>query len=157
MSNNKWDVVIRKPALLANPLERVFDLITTAALWPHWIPITRAVSGVSEIPFQKGDMIYEHARTPNGPYEFQWKIVEHNRPHGAKMVSQDGTSVTYTFEEKADGIHFRRAIELGSDMGSADLFSWNYEGYSLENLKALVEKIIWRWEKGPKLKVPYSQ
>jgi hypothetical protein len=27
------------------------------------------------------------------------------------------------------------------------------EGYSIENLKALVEKIIWRWEKGPKLKV----
>src|SRR5215467_7028468 len=146
-----WEVVIK------GPLEKVFDLVTVAALWPQWIPITRAVSGVTDIPFQKGDMIYEHARTPNGSYEFQWKIVEHNRPHGAKMVSQDGTSVTYTFEEKADGIHFRRAIELGSDMGGADLFSWKTEGYSIENLKALVEKIIWRWEKGPKLKVPYSQ
>jgi hypothetical protein len=31
------------------------------------------------------------------------------------------------------------------------------EGYSIENLKALVEKIIWRWEKGPQLKAPYSQ
>jgi uncharacterized protein YndB with AHSA1/START domain len=147
MSNEKWDVVIRKPALLANPLERIFDLITTAALWPHWIPPSRAVSGVTEIPFQKGDVISEYIRTPKGPYEFQWKIVEHNRPHGAKMVSQDGTSVTYTFEEKADGIHFRRAMQLGSDMGSADVFSWNTEGYSSENLKALVEK----------LKVPYSQ
>jgi len=36
-----WEVVIK------GPLEKVFDLVTVAALWPHWIPITRAVSGVS--------------------------------------------------------------------------------------------------------------
>jgi uncharacterized protein YndB with AHSA1/START domain len=148
-----WEVVIK------GPLEKVFDLVTVAALWPQWIPITRAVSGVTDIPFQKGDMIYEHARTPTGPFEFAWKIVEHDRPLRVKMVDQgkDGTSVSYTFEEKADGIHFRRTIELGSNMDSADLFSWETEGYSIENLKALVEKIIWRWEKGPQIKVPYRQ
>jgi len=148
-----WEVVIK------GPLEKVFDLVSVAALWPQWIPITRAVSGVTDIPFQKGDMIYEHARTPTGPFEFAWKIVEHDRPLRVKMVDQgkDGTSVSYTFEEKTDGIHFRRTIELGSNMDSADLFSWETEGYATQNLKALVEKIIWRWEKGPQIKVPYRQ
>ena len=50
--------------VIKGPLEKVFDLVNVAALWPHWHPITRAVSGVTDIPFQKGDMIYEHIRTP---------------------------------------------------------------------------------------------
>jgi uncharacterized protein YndB with AHSA1/START domain len=148
-----WEVVIK------GPLEKVFDLVNVAALWPHWHPVTRAVGGVTDIPFQKGDMIYEHVRTPNGPYEFQWEIVEHDRPHRAKMTAQDGTSITYTFEEKADGIQFRRAVELGPEgkFPFPNWFQWETEGPAAANLKALVEKIIWKMEKGPQIKVPYRQ
>ncbi len=130
----------------------VFDVICVAGLWPLWHVATRAVAGVTEIPFQMGDRIYEFVRTPTGPYEVHWKITEHNRPHGAKMVADDGTSITYTFEEKADGTHFRRVMELGSMTGSMPLPATDEaDRLSMANLKALVEKIIWRMQKGPKL------
>lgn len=143
-------------AVIHGPLEKVFDVICLAGLWPQWHPVTRAVSGVTEIPFQKGDMIYEFIRTPSGPYEFHWKIVEHNRPHAAKMVAQDGTSIAYTFEEKADGIHFRRVAKTGPEASQmkhwgASSGTYDTEPTAVANLKALVEMILWRQEKGPKL------
>jgi hypothetical protein len=140
------DVVIQ------GPMEKVFDLICLARLWPQWHVLTRAVGGVTEIPFKKGDRIYEFVRTPSGPMELDYEIVEHDRPHGAKMVAEDGTTVTYTFEEKADGIHFRRVMELGSETGSMPLSaSDETDRLSVANLKALVENSIWRQQKGPYL------
>ena len=37
----------------------VFDLITTARLWPQWHPATKGVGGVVERPYGLGDMIHE--------------------------------------------------------------------------------------------------
>jgi hypothetical protein len=144
-------------AVIEGPIEKVFDVVCVAGLWPQWHPVTRAVGGVTEIPFQKGDMVYEFIRTPEGPFEFHWEIVKHNRPHGCEMVAQDGTSITYTFEEKADGIHFRRVAKSGSETkqmahwSSSSGGAYKTEPTAVANLKALVEKILWRQEKGPKL------
>ncbi len=150
--------VIDLNIVIQGPIEKIFDAICVAGLWPLWHVATRAVAGVTEIPFQKGDRIYEFVRTPTGPYEVHWKITEHNRPYGAKMVADDGTSITYTFEEKADGIHFRRVFEFGSETGNMKPrpLSYDTERPSVANLKALVEQMIWRMQKGPTLeKGPY--
>jgi Polyketide cyclase / dehydrase and lipid transport len=37
------------------PPKAVFDLITTARLWPQWHPATKAVGGVVERPYGLGD------------------------------------------------------------------------------------------------------
>jgi hypothetical protein len=37
----------------------VFDLITTARLWPQWHPATKGVGGVVERPYGLGDLIHE--------------------------------------------------------------------------------------------------
>jgi hypothetical protein len=143
--------------VIQGPLEKVFDIVCVAGLWPQWHPVTRAVGGVTEIPFQKGDKIYEFIRTPEGPYEFHWKIVEFNRPHRCEMVAQDGSAITYTFEKRADGILFRRVAKPGPEASNMSNWSeesagaYNTEPTAVANLKALVEKIIWRQEKGPKL------
>ncbi len=139
--------------VIKGPLEMVFDVICVAGLWPQWHVATRAVGGVTEIPFQMGDRIYEFVRLPTGPYEVHWTITEHDRPHRAKMTADDGTSITYTFEEKADGIHFRRVFEFGSETGNMKPLPLSYdtERPSVANLKALVEKMIWRMQKGPTL------
>lgn len=64
-----------------------------------------------------------------------------------------GTSITYTFEEKADGTHFRRVMEPGSVRGSMPLPATDEADWlSMANLKALVENIIWCEQKGPYLK-----
>jgi hypothetical protein len=54
-----------------------------------------------------------HSRTPIGAQEVVWHIVEHDRPHHAKLQAQDGTTITYTFIGKGDNTTFRREFELG--------------------------------------------
>ena len=40
-------------------IAHVFDLATTAGLWPQWHPATLAVDGVTERPMALGDAIIE--------------------------------------------------------------------------------------------------
>ena len=40
----------------------VFDLMTTARFWPQLHPATTAVGGVTERPFQLGDVVHERAQ-----------------------------------------------------------------------------------------------
>src|SRR3989304_10574616 len=58
----------------------VFDLITTARLWPQWHPATKAVGGVVERPYGLGDLIHERGRIGDKDFETTWKVVEHRRP-----------------------------------------------------------------------------
>jgi hypothetical protein len=77
--------------VINGPQEKEFDVVTTTELWPQWADLARAVAGVTERPFQLGDPIYEFCRTPIGPQEVVWHIVEHDRPHHAKLEAEDGT------------------------------------------------------------------
>jgi uncharacterized protein YndB with AHSA1/START domain len=136
--------------VIAGRPEKVFDVLSIARLWPQWHVLTRAVAGVIETPFQLGDHMYEFVRTPSGPYEFEWTIVEFDRPRHAKLRSEDGTTITYTFEPRADGTLFRRVFEVGSVFGNFKPVPVNKdtEMRSVQNLKALVENILWREQKG---------
>ena len=114
---------------------------------------------VIQRPFHKGDRIYEFVRLPTGPAELQWQITEHDRPRGAKMVAQDGTSIEYTFEGKGDGTVFRRVFAFGSEFGALKPAAptQDTEQTSVANLKALVENILWREQKGRYLPVTYCE
>ena len=70
--------------------EKVFDVIATTGRRPYWAHLARAVAGVTERPFQLGDPIYESCRTPTGPQEVSWRIIEHERPRHAKLQAEDG-------------------------------------------------------------------
>lgn len=61
MSQSEAEVVID------GPRNQVFDVVTIADLWPQWIVMTRAVSGVIERPIQKGDRIYKFRRRHPAP------------------------------------------------------------------------------------------
>ena len=74
--------------IIDGPQEKVFDVVTTAGLWPQWAVLARP--WVTERPFQLGDPIYEFVRTPTGAQEIEWHITEHDRPHHAKLQAEDG-------------------------------------------------------------------
>jgi hypothetical protein len=147
MASFETEVVIN------GPQEKVFDVVTTTRLWPLWADLARAVAGVTERPFQLGDPIYEFCRTPIGPQEVVWHIVEHDRPHHAKLQAEDGTTITYTFIGKGDNTTFRREFELGSLLGAQQPLPYTKDNSRAEdaNVKALVEKILWREQKGRNL------
>jgi uncharacterized protein YndB with AHSA1/START domain len=144
---------IEAEVVIDGPQEKVFDVVTTAGLWPQWAVLARAVAGVTERPFQLGDPIYEFVRTPIGPQEVLWRITEHDRPHHAKLQAEDGTTITYTFIGKGDATSFRRAFELGSVLGAQQPppYTGDTAGAENANLKALVAKILWREQKARNL------
>jgi hypothetical protein len=76
--------------IIDGPQDKVFDLVTTAGLWPQWAVLARAMAGVTERPFQLGDPIHEFVRTPTGAQEIEWHITEHDRLHHAKSQAEDG-------------------------------------------------------------------
>jgi len=137
--------------VINGPQENVFDVVTTTGHWPQWAVLARAVAGVTERPFQLGDPIYEFCRTPTGPQEVLWHITEHDRPHHAKLVAEDGTSITYTFIGKGDDTSFCRMFELGPVLGAQQPPPYTRDTARAENanVKALVEKILWREQKAP--------
>ena len=77
----------------------VFDLITTARLWPQWHPATKGVGGVIERPYGLGDLIHERGRIGDKNFDTTWKVVEHVRPSKIVLQSQNApTRITYTFK-----------------------------------------------------------
>ena len=129
--------------------EKVFDVVTTTGHWPHWAQLARAVAGVTERPFQLGDPIYEFCRTPTGPQEVLWHITEYDRPRHAKLVAEDGTTITYIFTGQGDDTSYRRVFELGPVLGAQEPLPYTVDTARSENarVKALVENILWREEK----------
>ena len=148
MSGSQLEVVIDGPP------DQVFDVVTIAGLWPQWHALSRAVAGVTERPFQLGDRIYEFVRTPTGPQEVLWQITEYDRPRRAKLVAEDGTSITYIFTGQGDDTSFRRVFELGSVLGAQQPPPYTSDTARAENanVKALVENILWREQKGRSLR-----
>ncbi len=140
--------------VINGPQEKVFDVVTTTGHWPHWAHLARAVAGVTERPFQLGDPIYEFVRTPTGPQEVLWQITEYDRPRRAKLVAEDGTSITYIFTGQGDDTSFRRVFELGSVLGAQQPPPYTSDTARAENanVKALVENILWREQKGRSLR-----
>src|SRR5258708_18915343 len=111
MSGSQLEVVIDGPP------DQVFDVVTIAGLWPQWHALSRAVAGVTERPFQLGDRIYEFIRTPAGPAELDYQVVECDRSRRARMQAEDGTIVTYTFDSRGDITVFRRRVGPGPPPG----------------------------------------
>jgi hypothetical protein len=66
---------------------------------------------------------------------------------------EDGTTITYTFIGKDDDTSFRRVFELGSVLGNQQPLPYTSDTARAENanVKALVEKILWREQKGRNL------
>jgi hypothetical protein len=128
------------------PQEKVFDVVTTTGHWPYW-------AHLAERPFQLGDPIYEFCRTPTGPQEVLWRITEYDRPRRAKLVAEDGTSITYIFTGQGDDTSFRRVFDLGSVLGAQQPLPYTIDTARSENanVKALVERILSREQKGRNL------
>jgi hypothetical protein len=92
-------------------------------------------------------------RTPIGPQEVEWHVTEHDRPHHAKLQAEDGTTITYTFTGQGGDTSYRRVFHLGSVLGAQQPLPYTSDIARAENanVKALVEKILWREQKGRNL------
>jgi hypothetical protein len=136
---------------IAGPAGPVFDLITLARFWPDWHPASRAVFGVTQRPYQLGDLIHERVLFAAMEHIVTWRVAEHVRP--SRVVLQavaSPTRITYTLEPRGTAIEFRREVEYDEaqlrqalpqvgDWGRL-VFAQSEEG--LRRLKELIEDIL---------------
>src|SRR5262245_4134745 len=97
---------------IAGAPEPVFDLITSARFWPRWHPASRAVGGVTERPYQQGDVIYEHVEVAGQDLQVSWKVTEHVRPTRIVLKAETASArIIYSFEARGAGVDFTRELE----------------------------------------------
>jgi hypothetical protein len=129
----------------------VFDLVTTARFWPQWHPASRAVGGVTQRPYQGGDVIHERGEVAGIPFDVTWKVVEHIRPLRAVLRAEAPPArIIYTFGCPAEGIELRRELEYDEAVFRAAapdpvalrrlLYAQSEE--ALRRLKQLVERVL---------------
>jgi hypothetical protein len=136
-------------------IHAVFDLLTTARLWPQWHPATTGVGGVIERPFQRGDIVRERAQIGSRIHEGHWTVSEHARPHHAQLrmpaPAHDARLViTYTLAEKDAITVLARSLDyhpedFAASVADLTLLQKLMVGQSeqaLARLKTLVEKIL---------------
>lgn len=125
----------------------VFDLITTARLWPQWHPATKGVGGVVERPYGLGDLIHERGRIGDKDFETTWKVVEHVRPSKIVLQSQKApTRISYTFTAGKGTTIFTRKLEYKAEIFASvkelEKVMRDQSEQGVNQLKALVEKIL---------------
>ncbi len=143
---------------IAGVREPLFDLITSARFWPQWHPASRAVFGVTERPYQLGDLIHERVHIAGVELIVTWRVAEHVRP--SRVVLQAvarPTGIIYGLEPRGTATEFRRELEYDeaearqvapgvTDWGRL-LHAQSEEG--LRRLKALVEGILQQEQAAP--------
>ena len=144
--SGRMTAVINTVTIKGQP-KAVFDLITTARLWPQWHPATKEVGGVVERPYALGDLIHERGRIGNADFKTTWKVVEHVRPSKIVLQSQNGpTHITYTFTAGKDRISFTRKLEYQAEnfasVKELEKVMRDQSEQGVSQLKALVEKIL---------------
>ena len=136
---------------IAGAPEAVFDLVTTAKLWPQWHPATQAVGGVTERPYGLNDLIHERGRIGNQDFETTWKVAEHARPSRVVLQSQNSpTRIIYSFQRRDGATVFTRRLEyrlenvgaVATTATAAEQLMRTQSQQAVNQLKALVEKIL---------------
>jgi hypothetical protein len=141
------------------PAGPVFDLATTARLWPRWHPATRAVAGVTERPYQLGDLIHEDIEVAGVAARVTWRVTEHDRPR--RTVFQRDvplTRITYTLRQNGDVTEFRREVEYEAsvfrdrfpDAAELERVLHAQSETALRQLKVMVEGILRAEAAGPR-------
>lgn len=134
------------------PIEAVFDLATTARLWPEWHPATRAVGGVTERPYLIGDVVHERGEVADVPFQATWTVTEHVRPSRMTIRTESPPiRIIYTFEPRGGSVEFRRELEyddatafravaIAPDVLEAVLHAQS--GEALRRLKQRIEAVL---------------
>lgn len=148
-SNRSGMTTVVNTVTIKGAPKAVFDLITTARLWPQWHPVTKAVGGVVERPYGLGDLIHERGRIGDRNFDTTWKVAEHQRPSKIVLQSQKApTRITYTFatgKEKGTTIYTRKLEYRAEGFASVkelEKVMRDQSEQGVNQLKTLVETIL---------------
>ena len=136
--------------VLAAPCERVFDFVTTPALWHTWHPATAGVADVPTRPLVAGESVVEHIRAGGRRFDATWTVLA-CEPPSLWVIATDselGSSrIVYRLAPLAGGCRFRRTLEYRSHrmpwrLFDASITRWvlgRQSARALANLKRALE------------------
>jgi uncharacterized protein YndB with AHSA1/START domain len=137
--------------IIAGSAAAVFDLATTARFWPQWHPASHTVGGVTQRPYQLGDLIHERGEVAGIPFQVTWKVEAHARPSRAVLRAETPPArIIYTFEGRSGATEFRRELEYdpatfragAPDPDALVRLMHTQSEEALRRLKELVEKTL---------------
>jgi uncharacterized protein YndB with AHSA1/START domain len=101
---------------IEQPVEKVFDYITTASNWPKWHPATVSVSGAIFHPALEGETIVETIKFGIARDRFTWKVVERIPPNrwviSGTSDNRQKVRIVYTLTPEGDGTLWEREMRF---------------------------------------------
>jgi len=129
---------------------RVFDFVTTPALWHTWHPATVEVRGVPVRPLTAGERALEVIAMGSRRDEAEWLVRACTPPELWEITTDTpngAARIVYRITPTGNGSHFRRTLEFRSKRWpwralDSTLTRWLLERQSaraLANLKSVLE------------------
>jgi uncharacterized protein YndB with AHSA1/START domain len=137
---------------IKQPLEEVFDFITTASNWPKWHPATVSVSGAVSHPALEGETIVEKVKYGLALDTFSWKVEECQAPNRWAILAtsdryRQKVRIAYTLTPENGGtlweremcFYIRKSLGLLDKLVFSKLLKRNSEK-AVRQLKELMEQ-----------------
>ena len=100
-------------AMIACPIETLYDYVTTPAHWPEWHPSSLGVSDGVDHSLLVGEQVTERFLVAGRKGSAVWTVTERAAPNrwviqGAIENSKGGGTITYTLSQRPDSVFFER-------------------------------------------------
>jgi len=99
---------------IRQPIEQVFEFITTPGNWPQWHPASVSVSENADHSFLPGEEVTENISVAGRRGQVTWLVQERSAPHRWVIdgTGKDGgrATITYTLTKQPDGTNFDREL-----------------------------------------------
>jgi uncharacterized protein YndB with AHSA1/START domain len=96
------------------PIEQVFDFITTPSNWPQWHPASVSVSGNADHSLLQGEEVTEDISVAGRRGQVTWLVRERSAPRRWVIdgAGKDGgrATITYTLTPHPAGTNFEREL-----------------------------------------------
>ncbi len=98
---------------IPQPIERVFDYVTTPGNWPSWHPSSLSVSGATDHSLLPGERVTEDFLVAGRRGQVVWTVREREAPRrwvieGQIVGRRNSGTITYALTPQADGALFER-------------------------------------------------
>jgi uncharacterized protein YndB with AHSA1/START domain len=99
---------------IRQPIEPVFDFITTPANWPQWHPASVSVGGNADHSLLPAEAVTENISVAGRRGQVTWLVRERSAPHRWVIdgTGKDGgrATITYTLTRHPAGTNFEREL-----------------------------------------------
>jgi uncharacterized protein YndB with AHSA1/START domain len=99
---------------IRQPIEPVFDFITTPANWPQWHPASVSVGGNADHSLLPAEAVTENISVAGRRGQVTWLVRERSAPHRWVIdgTGKDGgrATITYTLTRDTAGTNFEREL-----------------------------------------------